>query len=136
MQVFVVEDHPIMRQALSDLIEKKLGLTVCGSAATGEEAIQQLEQAAADLVLVDVALPGMSGLDLVQLLQEKQPTLPCLILSGHAEMTHIRRALGVGARGYVLKGNPAEIVTAIQTISGGDTYLSAAIRAKLTGKSG
>lgn len=123
-----------MREALSDLIEKKLGLTVCGSAATGEEAIQQLEHVTAELVLVDVALPGMSGFDLMQLLHEKQPALSCLFLSGHAEMTYIRRALGVGARGYVLKGNPAEIVAAIQEVRRGGIYLSAAIRAKLSGE--
>jgi DNA-binding NarL/FixJ family response regulator len=122
-----------MRETLSDLIKREPGFAVCGAAPTGEEALEQLATVAADLVLVDLALPGMNGIDLIQALQVRQPDLPCLILSGHSEVPYIRQALEVGARGYVLKGNPPEILEAIQAVGNGGIYLSAAIQAKLAG---
>lgn len=114
------------------LIKNESGLEVCGSAATGEAALQQLATVAADLVLLDLALPAMSGIEVVQALQVRQPALPCLILSGHSQASYIRQALAAGARGYVLKGTPSEILLAIQTVGAGGTYLSAAVQAKLT----
>lgn len=131
LKVFIVEDHFVMRETLGYLIKREPGLAVCGVAETGEAAFQQLATVAADLVLVDLSLPGMNGIDLIQRLQARQPDLPCLILSGHTEVTYIRQALAAGARGYVLKGNPPEIVEGIRAVGGGGTYLSAAVQAKL-----
>lgn len=131
LKVFIVEDHLILRETLGYLIKNAPGLEVCGSAATGEEAVQQLAGVAADLVLLDLALPEMSGIEVVQALQVRQPAVPCLILSGHSEATYIRQALTAGARGYLLKGNPSEILEAIQIVGAGGTYLSAAVQAKL-----
>ncbi len=132
-QIFIIEDHLIMREVLSDLIKHEPGLEVCGTAETGEAALQQLVAVEADLVLLDLKLPGMNGFDVMQALQVRQPDLPCLILSGYSEMYYVRRAFSVGARGYILKGKPEEILEAIQTVSGGGMYLSAALQAKLSG---
>jgi DNA-binding NarL/FixJ family response regulator len=132
-QVFIVEDHPIMREALGDLIKSEPGFAVCGSAATGEEALQHLAGVAADLVLIDLALTGMNGIELVRVLRERQPDLRCLVLSGLREATYVRQALGAGARGYVLKGKPEELLEAIQEVSAGGIYLSAALQGKLSG---
>jgi DNA-binding NarL/FixJ family response regulator len=132
-QIFIIEDHLIMRETLSYLIKREPGLEVCGTAETGEAALQQLAAVEADLVLLDLKLPGMSGFDLMQALHVRQPDLPCLILSGYSEGYYVRRAFSVGARGYVLKGKPEEILEAIQVVGSGGTYLSAALQAKLSG---
>lgn len=132
LKVFIVEDHFVMRETLSYLIKREPGLAVCGAAETGEAAFQQLATVAADLVLVDLSLPGMNGIDLIQRLQVRQPDLPCLILSGHDKVNYVRQALDVGAQGYVLKGKPEEMLEAIQTVSNGGTYVSSALQGKLS----
>jgi DNA-binding NarL/FixJ family response regulator len=135
-KVFIVEDHPIMREALGDLIKSQPGFEVCGSAATGEEALQHLAVMAADLVLIDLALTGMNGIELVRVLRERQPDLRCLVLSGLTEVPYVRGALEVGVQGYILKGNPLELLEALREVSGGGTYLSAALHGKLSGADG
>lgn len=132
LKIFIIEDHPIMRYTLRNFIQKTLGLEVSGEAANGEEALERLAEVAADLVLVDVLLPKMSGLELVEQLHEKYPALLCLMLSGHNEMLYVRHAFNAGAQGYILKGNPPELREAIQTVSEGGTYLSPTLQARLS----
>jgi DNA-binding NarL/FixJ family response regulator len=132
LKIFIVEDHPIMRYTLSKFIQKTLGLKVCGAAATGAEALERLAEVEADLVLIDVLLPGMSGLQLVEQLQERYPELLCLMLSGHGETFYIRQAFSLGARGYILKGDPSELLKAIEAVRSGGTYLSPTLQAKLS----
>jgi DNA-binding NarL/FixJ family response regulator len=83
------------------------------------------------LVLVDLLMPEMSGLELLNQLNDSYPGLPCLVLSGHGEGFYIRQALKAGARGYILKGNPPEIGLAIETIRRGGTYLNPDLQLKL-----
>jgi DNA-binding NarL/FixJ family response regulator len=129
LKIFIIEDHPVMRYTLSNFLRKTLHLEVCGAAATGAEALERLAEVEADLVLVDVLLPGMSGLELLYQLKERYPELLCLVLSGHGEELYIQHAFKAGARGYVLKGDPPELKKAIETVRGGGTYLSPALRA-------
>jgi DNA-binding NarL/FixJ family response regulator len=136
LKIFIVEDHPIMRYTLSNFIQNKLGLEVSGVAAAGMEALKRLAEVETDIVLIDVLLPGMSGFDLVKQLQERKPGLPCLMLSGHGEITYVQHALRIGARGYVLKGNPPEIREAIAIVMAGGTYLSPVLQANLSGAGG
>lgn len=126
--IFLVEDHPIMREMLISFLEVTQGFEVCGSAESAEEAIESLKEAKPDLVLVDVSLPEMSGIDLVRHIRSTYPELPCLMLSGHGESSYVKRALQAGARGYVLKDDSVELPTAILTVLGGDVYLSKSIR--------
>jgi DNA-binding NarL/FixJ family response regulator len=135
LKIFIVEDHAITRYTLGKFLQKKPGLEVCGEAAGGAEALQRLAEVEADLVLIDVLMPGMSGLQLVEQLQERYPALLCLMLSGHSETLYVRKAFSAGARGYVLKGNPSEILEAIRAIGEGGTYLSPALQEKLSGAS-
>jgi DNA-binding NarL/FixJ family response regulator len=132
LKIFIVEDHPITRYTLGKFLQKKPDLELCGEAATGAEALERLAEVEADLILIDVLLSGMNGLQLVEQLQEKYPALLCLMLSGHNETLYIRRAFSAGARGYILKGNPSEMLEAIQTVRDGGTYLSPALQAKLS----
>jgi len=106
-------------------------LTVAAVAPTAEAALQRLRTLLIDLVLVDVALPTMNGIDLVAMLHTQIPDLPCLILSGHNEIDYVRRALTAGARGYIIKGNPLSIVAAIKRVLAGEIYLSEELRRKL-----
>lgn len=126
--IYLVEDHPLMRQVVGQLVAGTPGLDVVGTADSGEAALDALADAAADLVLVDVSLPNMNGVELVAEIQARWPGLRCLMLSGHLEPVYAQRALAAGARGYVLKGNPAELTDAIHRVLGGEVYLSEPVR--------
>lgn len=99
-------------------------MNVIAVAETAEQALKQLPGLKVDLVLVDVSLPQMSGINLVAALHEKYPDLPCVMLSGHMSSQYARRALDAGARGYLLKDNPAGILTGIAQIVKGEIYVS------------
>ena len=133
LNIFIVEDHPIMRAVLTEIFRDEPGFTVCGWATSGEDAVDLLAEVAADVVLVDVSLPEMNGIDLIHALMEQSPGLRCLVLSGHGETSYIQRALDAGARGYVLKGDPYELPGAIQQVAHGDRYFSEPIRHKVPG---
>ena len=127
-QVYIVEDHSLMRQVMREAIEKMAGLAVCGVAASAEEALEDLRDLPADVALIDMSLPQMSGIDLVRLLRLSRPALRCLIFSGHKEPGYVRHVLAAGAQGYLLKGNPAEIRQAIATVMAGKQFISAALQ--------
>ncbi len=129
--IYIVEDHSAMQQALRVYLRQLTDVSICGVAGSAQEALAALPAAAADLVLVDVSLPDMSGIDLVEQLCSLLPTLRCLMLSGHQEIAHIQRALAVGARGYLIKGNSNELAPAIEQVLAGDIYLSEVIRQNL-----
>ncbi|MCE7985328.1 MAG: DNA-binding response regulator [Caldilinea sp. CFX5] len=126
--IYLVEDHPLMLRMTAEFINRMPDLQVCGTAATAQEALTDLPTATVDLVLVDVSLPDMDGIQLVSALRSQQPALRCLMLSGHQEQSYVQRALAVGARGYIAKGNPLELIDAIRRVLKGDIYLSAALR--------
>lgn len=132
-RLFIVEDHPIMRQSLRAFMKRQTGLDVCGEAASGEAALSQISQAQPELVLIDVSLPGMSGLDLLEVIRDKYPDLMCVMLSGHGERSHVDQALLAGARGYVLKGDTDELAGALRKVIQGETYLSGELQDKLSG---
>lgn len=122
-RIFIVEDHQMMREAYQLLFEMEPDLEVCGSAATGEEALSALQTTETDLVLVDVSLPGISGIELVKQLQASYPHLPTLVISGHDEMVYADQALRAGASGYLDKKGLSHIMLdAIRQVLGGDTY--------------
>ena len=106
---------------------------ILGSAEAALEKLAHLESVAGpdqlpDLVLIDLSLPSMSGLDLVAALQEAYPSLPCIMLSGYREPVYVQRALSAGARGYVVKDNLLAIIEAVQRVLDGEIYLSEGVR--------
>lgn len=125
--VFIVEDHAVMRRMLHEYV-KRQDWVVCGEAETGEAALEQLDEAGANLVLVDVSLPKMSGIELAKKIQARWPGLRCLMLSGHGQASYVEQALAAGACGYVLKGNPHEIAEAMRQVLAGEVYLSEELR--------
>lgn len=129
--IYIVEDHPLMQRLLREYLEGISDLHVCGATANIQAALDQLPTVAAQLVLVDVSLPGRSGIDLVRTLQAQEEGVPCLILSSYEDAHFIAQALAAGARGYVFKGDPLALVAAIQQVLQGDIALSDAVRKKL-----
>ena len=123
-RIFIIDDHPIMRQVLRSVLEWEGDLMVCGEAATAEAALETVARSRPDLVLIDVSLPGMSGLELVDVLRKQYPDLPLALLSGHGEKSHVERALNAGVRGYILKGQGDELPDAIRQMMQGQQYLS------------
>jgi DNA-binding NarL/FixJ family response regulator len=127
----LIEDHPLMRETLSQFVREMTDVDLIGAVGSGPEALQFCHENQTALALIDVSLPEMSGIELVRELRSRYPDLICLMLSGHQEITYIRRALANGAQGYVLKGDPEELLRAIASVTAGETYLSEPIRDKL-----
>lgn len=124
ISILLVEDHLRVGLAITRFLEERGHFQVSAIAQTGEEALEKLSHLSVDLVLIDVNLPKMSGIDLVIVLQKKYPDLPCLMLSGHTASSYVARSLRVGAKGYVLKGNSAAILEGIERVLNGEVYLS------------
>jgi len=109
-RVFVVDDHPIVRQGLALLINRESDLTVCGEAEDAQTAVQAVATAKPDILVVDISLNGPDGLDLLKDIRMRYPDLPVLILSMHDESIYAERALRAGAQGYIMKQEATEKV--------------------------
>lgn len=127
-RIFVVDDHALMRNVLATYIKRQDDLSVCGEAASGKEVLMIIGQLGCDLALLDVSMPGMSGIEVVQYLREHHPEVKCLMLSGHGEQVYVEEAKRAGAEGYVMKGNPTAILEAIRRVLEGQQYVSDEIR--------
>jgi DNA-binding NarL/FixJ family response regulator len=106
------------------ILRDRGGFEIAGLATTAEQALEELPGLKVDLILVDVSLPGMSGIDLVAALQHGNHGVPCLMLSGHASRQYVERSLDAGARGYVLKDDIGGILEGIHEVLNGGIYIS------------
>ena len=120
--VYLVEDHWSMREVLAALIEEIAGLELCGQAESAEQALLEIPSVAPDLLLLDVLLPGMSGIELARQIRARQPDLPILFISAHDESVYGGQARQVGAQGYVVKGDPVALMTGLQAVLDGKLY--------------
>lgn len=124
-RIVLVEDHPIVRQGLAQLINLQPGLTVVGEADSAAKALELVRAHKPDLVLLDVSLPRMNGLELIKQLKVERPTLRMLVISMHDEALYAERALRAGARGYVMKKESSEkMLLAMQRVLKGEIYVS------------
>lgn len=121
-RILIVEDNEMMRESLQMLVEVTPSLEFVGSSGQGGEALELLQDTEADLVLVDLSLPDMSGLDLVRQLGQERPEIYTLVISGHDESEFTKPALEAGARGFVQKGMAGKLREAIETVLRGETY--------------
>ena len=128
MSILLVEDHAGFADALLHMLAQNPSLQIVAVAETGEAALRYLRTAKVDLVLVDYSLPDMSGVALVEDVLAERPDLPCAMHSGHLSLQHARRALEVGARGYMIKDNPLGILSGIPRILKGEIYVSEELR--------
>jgi DNA-binding NarL/FixJ family response regulator len=126
--ILIVEDHAILGKALVRLLTEKAAHNVIGVLGSAEEALEQLPNLRMDLALIDVSLPKMNGIQLVALMHQKQPNLPCLVISGHLIPLYVQRSLDAGARGYVLKDDVVGLMEAIPRVLKGEIYISRALR--------
>lgn len=128
MKVLVVDDHPLMRRAVRQILEEAYVAAVVVEAHTGEEALEQVRTGVFDLAIVDLSLPGMSGLESLERMLRVRPGLRTLVLSMHAEDQFAVQALRAGAAGYMTKDHAADLLlAAIARIMGGGRYLSPAL---------
>jgi DNA-binding NarL/FixJ family response regulator len=133
--ILIVDDHPIVRQGLAQLINQEKDLEVCGQAEDAHEAIQTIRELDPDLVIVDISLRDTSGVDLIKDLKVQYPDLPILTLSMHDEAVYGERALRAGAKGYIMKQEATEkVVTAIRRVLAGEVYVSDGMAAKMVSK--
>jgi len=132
IRLLLVDDHPLVRDGLRARLQAVPGFEVVGEASNAEEAHAQLGALQPTLVLMDVGMKGVNGIDLTSALLEREPALLVLMLSMYDNPEYVQRALQAGARGYVLKDSPAsEIIAAIEAVAGGGTFLSPAVSRRL-----
>ncbi|MBV9488731.1 MAG: response regulator transcription factor [Verrucomicrobia bacterium] len=124
-RIVLVDDHPIIRKGLAQLINQQGGLQVCGEAANVEDALATVARLNPDLVIVDLTLGQANGLELIRRLRERRAEMSVLVLSMHDEELYALPALRAGANGYVMKQDAVfQIFTAIKEVLAGRTYLS------------
>jgi len=130
--VFIVDDHPLLRQGLALLINREQDLMVCGEAEEAKTAMTEIAAKKPDILIADISLNGPDGLDLLKNLRTQYPNLPVLILSMHDESIYAERALRARANGYIMKQEATEkVLVAVRRILGGDIYLSDRMANKL-----
>jgi DNA-binding NarL/FixJ family response regulator len=122
--ILLVEDHEVFAKALVRVLGGNPDLNVIAVVDSAEKALEQLPGLKVDLVLADVSLPHMNGINLVRELRAKYPHLRCAVLSGHLSPDYVQRALEAGAHGYMVKDNPGGILEGIQHIMNGEVYIS------------
>jgi len=125
IRVLLADDHTLVLAGIRGLLTKLDGVEVVGEAADGHETLRLAEALRPDIVLLDIAMPGMNGLEVAQRLSEFDPAIRVIILSMHASEEYVLRALRAGAAGYLLKDSAvAELELAIRAVVRGETYLS------------
>jgi len=123
--VFVIDDHPIVREGLTQLINREPDLTVCGSAEDVYEALKAMQTLKPDIAVADISLKGADGIELIKNVKVRMPGLPVLVLSIHDESIYAPRALRAGARGFIMKQEATEnVLLALRRVLSGDIYLS------------
>ena len=131
-RILLVDDHPIMRHGLAQLIRAEDGLDVCAGAGSAAEGLAFVGEHQPDLVIVDLTLPDKNGLELLKDIQAMYPGTLCIVLSMHDESVYAERALRAGARGYVMKEAAADyLVGAIRRVLGGGIYVSDSMASRM-----
>ncbi|MFN8609966.1 MAG: response regulator transcription factor [Vulcanimicrobiota bacterium] len=124
ISVLIVEDHPVVRSGIKMLLTEELDIQVLGEASNGREALTALETLKPDLLLLDISMPEVNGLEVTQHVREKYPTMPILILTMHEDERYFFQLLRAGATGYIVKGAaPNDLVSAVRAVAAGQAYL-------------
>ena len=132
IRILVADDHPIVANGLRHLLQKAPGMVVAGEATTAEAALKMLRQGRFDLLILDISIPEMGGLEALKRIKAAKIPVPVLMLSMYPEEHYALRTLKLGASGYLGKENmPDEVVGAILKVVRGGRYLSPALRAEL-----
>jgi len=137
IRLLIADDHAIVRRGLKQIISETSDMFVVAEACSGSEALEKGSENNYDVVLLDISMPGRSGLDVLRQLKRKKPRLPVLMLSVHPEEQYAVRALRAGASGYMTKESaPDELIAAIRKISRGGKFVSSSLAEKLISELG
>jgi two-component system response regulator NreC len=132
IRVLVVDDHAVVRSGLRLLLEREPGIVPVDEAANAEEAVFRMIEHKPDVLLIDVTMPGASGIEALPKLLEASPASKVLVLSMHDDPRYVRDAFAAGASGYVLKeAADAEVVAAIREVAAGGSYVNPALGARM-----
>jgi DNA-binding NarL/FixJ family response regulator len=130
--ILIVDDHPMMREGLAQLIGQQKDMTVCGQAGSAPEALEKVRLLKPKLVLVDITLPGRSGLELIKDIQALECDVAVLVISMHDEALYAERVLRAGGRGYVMKQEGGKkIMDAIRQVAAGQIFVSEKMSSKI-----
>jgi len=128
IKLVIADDHPVVREGIKRIVEACAGMTVVGEAASGAEAIARCRESAADVLLLDISMPGPGFLSVLEQLRARCPSPRVLVLSAHDEQSYALRALRAGAAGYLDKAHSVEALEgAIRRVAGGRRYISPAL---------
>lgn len=134
-RIFLVDDHPLVRERLAQVIDRETDLVVCGEAQDASSALVAIAKLAPDLAIVDISLKDSHGLELIKDLQAQRPALPILVLSMHDESLYAERVLRAGALGYITKQEATrQVLNAIRQVLSGRIYLSEQMAARMLRK--
>jgi two-component system invasion response regulator UvrY len=132
IRVLIADDHAIVREGLKQILSEVPDMVVAGEAADGQEALERIRKDPWDIVLLDMSMPGKSGIELLKQIKSEYPKLPVLILSMHKEDQYAVRTLRAGASGYLTKESaPQLLVSAIRKVASGGRYISPSLAEKL-----
>lgn len=135
MKVLIVDDHVIVREGLRALLETHPDIKIVGEAADGKEALSKVEEVKPDIVLMDITMPGINGLEATRQIKQRNPDVKILVLTVHEGDEYFFKMLTAGASGYFVKGgSSSELVSAMKTVWHGDVYLYPTVAKKLLGE--
>ena len=130
VKIFLVDDHPLVREWLTNLIHQQPDLVVCGESEDAPHALQEISAARPDVAIVDISLKQGSGIELIKNIKRLQPGIVIIVLSMHDERLYAERALRAGARGYIMKSETAKkVITVIRQVLAGKIYMSESLAA-------
>lgn len=132
IKVLIADDHTIVREGLKQILADTQDISVTGEASSGKEVLKKVARGKYDLILLDISLPGMSGLDVLKQIRLLKPNLPVLILSMYPEEQYAVRSLRAGASGYLTKESaPEELIRAIHRVATGRKYITESLAEKI-----
>jgi two-component system nitrate/nitrite response regulator NarL len=132
IRVLLVDDHPFVREGIKSHLATQTGIEVVGEAGSGHEALQQASRLRPDLVLMDISMPGMNGLEAISRLRKTAPSARVLVLTMHDNREYIAQVFRLGARGFVRKdGSPEELVRAIHAVNAGEAFFGPGVSSVL-----
>jgi len=128
LRILLVDDHPVVRQGLRHMLESDPDVTIVGEAGDGPEAVRLATEHRPDIVVMDVSLPGMNGIEATREITRRAPGVKVLVLSMHADAAYVRQGVKAGARGYLLKDSEdLDLLHAVKVVATGETFFSPAV---------